>query len=151
MDTHFASSVFPLEQIDLAGETETILVGGRHLFPLLPQALRGVDEIGVLGWGPQGSAQAQNLRDSLQGSGIKVSVGLREGSASREPAEAAGFSERATGPSESSSMSLLAPTWCCCCCPTLLRPSSVRSSSMRCSQAPPWASPTASYSGISGP
>jgi len=37
----------------------------RHLFDRLPRAFAGVSKLGVIGWGPQGSAQAQNLRDSL--------------------------------------------------------------------------------------
>ncbi|KAI4990439.1 hypothetical protein ZWY2020_038802 [Hordeum vulgare] len=37
----------------------------RNLFPLLQEAFKGVKQIGVIGWGSQGPAQAQNLRDSL--------------------------------------------------------------------------------------
>jgi ketol-acid reductoisomerase len=61
--------------------------------PLVPKALAGVKQIGVIGWGSQGPAQAQNLRDSLEGSGIKVKVGLRPGSSSMAEARKAGFSE----------------------------------------------------------
>src|SRR5271168_371753 len=43
--------------------------------------------VAVLGYGSQGHAHALNLRDS----GIDVRVGLREGSASRKKAEAAGL------------------------------------------------------------
>ncbi|MHB1445925.1 MAG: ketol-acid reductoisomerase [Acidimicrobiales bacterium] len=93
VDTRFNSEIFPLTEIELDGQPETILAGGRHLYPLLPQAFRGVEEIGVLGWGSQGPAQAQNLRDSLAGTGIRVSVGLRAGSSSAPAARAAGFSE----------------------------------------------------------
>jgi ketol-acid reductoisomerase len=75
------------------GGTETVLRGGRHLFPLLPRAFAGVQRIGVIGWGPQGRAQARNLRDSLAGTGIRVSVGLRPGSASAADARAHGFTE----------------------------------------------------------
>jgi len=75
------------------GGTETIVRGGRDLFPLLPQALHGVERIGVLGWGPQGRAQALNLRDSLDGTGTVVSVGLRRGSASAADARKHGFTE----------------------------------------------------------
>nr|KJB38044.1 hypothetical protein B456_006G234000 [Gossypium raimondii] len=32
---------------------------------LLPDAFKGIKQIGVIGWGSQGPAQAQNLRDSL--------------------------------------------------------------------------------------
>ncbi|WP_405727190.1 ketol-acid reductoisomerase [Streptomyces sp. NBC_00028] len=87
------SRVFPLETMDVPGGTETILRGGRHLFPLLPRAFAGVRRIGVLGWGPQGRAQALNLRDSLAGTDITVAVGLRPGSASAADARAHGFTE----------------------------------------------------------
>ncbi|WP_328869398.1 ketol-acid reductoisomerase [Streptomyces sp. NBC_00287] len=89
----YTSRVFPLETMDVPGGTETVLRGGRHLFPLLPQALAGVDRIGVIGWGPQGRAQALNLRDSLSGTDIRVTVGLRPGSRSATDARAHGFTE----------------------------------------------------------
>jgi ketol-acid reductoisomerase len=79
--------------MDVPGGTETILRGGRHLFPLLPEAFAGVRRVGVIGWGPQGRAQARNLRDSLAGTGITVTVGLRPGSASAADARAHGFTE----------------------------------------------------------
>jgi ketol-acid reductoisomerase len=89
----FTSNVFDVETIDLEGHHEQIVKGGRHLFPLLPKAFAGIKQIGVIGWGSQGPAQAQNLRDSLAGSEIKVKVGLRAGSGSMDEARAAGFSE----------------------------------------------------------
>ncbi|HLF70757.1 MAG TPA: ketol-acid reductoisomerase [Dehalococcoidia bacterium] len=89
----FTSNVFDVETIDLAGRQEQIVKGGRHLLPLLPKAFAGVNQIGVIGWGSQGPAQAQNLRDSLEGAGIKVKVGLRPGSSSMEEARAVGFTE----------------------------------------------------------
>lgn len=89
------SDIFEIIDIDLAGSQEQIVVGGRHLLPLLPRAFDGVERIGVIGWGPQGRAQAMNLRDSLRGTGITVAVGLRPGSPSWAAAEAAGFSEAA--------------------------------------------------------
>ncbi|MEV0486943.1 ketol-acid reductoisomerase [Streptomyces sp. NPDC050508] len=91
--TTYTSAVFTLETMDVPGGTETILRGGRHLFPLLPQAFADVRRIGVIGWGPQGRAQARNLRDSLAGTDIRVSVGLRPGSASAADARAHGFTE----------------------------------------------------------
>ena len=87
------SNRFDLIDIDLDGTTERILPGGRHLFPLLPLAFAGIDQIGVIGWGVQARAQAMNLRDSLRGSPIRVTVGLRAGSASYDGARADGFSE----------------------------------------------------------
>jgi len=89
----FTSKVFDVETIDLEGHKEQIVKGGRHLFPLLPKAFDGVKQIGVIGWGSQGPAQSQNLRDSLIGTGIKVKVGLRPGSRSMDQAREAGFSE----------------------------------------------------------
>src|SRR5688572_16338593 len=94
--TAFTSTVFETAPLELGGTTETIVKGGRRLFPDLAKAFPGVRQIGVLGWSSQGPAQAQNLRDSLDGSGIKVVVGLREGSPSTASAERAGFT-RASG------------------------------------------------------
>ncbi len=94
MKTPFHSHVFSLEKIQLANTEEYILRGGRHLFPLLPKAFAGIKQIGVIGWSSQGPAQAQNLRDSLQGTDIKVVVGLREGSRSFASAEQAGFTRK---------------------------------------------------------
>ncbi|TKY48928.1 Ketol-acid reductoisomerase [Spatholobus suberectus] len=91
----FDPSVFKKEKINLAGHDEYIVKGGRDLFPLLPDAFKGIKQIGVIGWGSQGPAQAQNLRDSLADakSDIVVKIGLRKGSRSFAEARAAGFSE----------------------------------------------------------
>ncbi|XP_074563457.1 ketol-acid reductoisomerase, chloroplastic-like [Curcuma longa] len=91
----FETSVFKKEKITLAGNDEYIVRGGRDLFHLLPDAFKGIKQIGVLGWGSQGPAQAQNLRDSLvaANSDIVVKIGLRKGSASFGEARAAGFTE----------------------------------------------------------
>ena len=91
----FETQVFEKEYIEVAGTKEAIVRGGRHLLPLLPKALEGVAQIGVIGWGSQGPAQAQNLRDSLEGTDITVKVGLRAGSASMDAAREAGFTEDA--------------------------------------------------------
>jgi ketol-acid reductoisomerase len=87
----FETSIFEKEYISLSGTREGIVRGGRDLLDRLPRAFEGVNQIAVIGWGPQGSAQAQNLRDSLAGR-VKVVVGLREGSSSVDAARAAGFS-----------------------------------------------------------
>jgi len=50
------------------------------------KALEG-KTVAILGYGSQGHAHAQNLRDS----GVKVVVGLHEGSASRDRARADGL------------------------------------------------------------
>jgi ketol-acid reductoisomerase len=91
-DLDFATGVFDKEYITLAGRREAIVRGGRHLFERLPRAFAGVGQIGVIGWGPRGSAQAQNLRGSLGGA-VKVAVGLRAGSGSVAAAREAGFTE----------------------------------------------------------
>jgi ketol-acid reductoisomerase len=93
MDTTFTSNIFATETIELAGTKETIVRGGRDKFPLLPKAFAGISQIGVIGWGSQGPAQAQNLRDSLEGTDIRVKIGLREGSSSMASAREAGFTE----------------------------------------------------------
>lgn len=93
MTFDFTSQVFETETISFAGTTERVVRGGRDRFPLLPEAFTGINQIGVIGWGSQGPAQAQNLRDSLQGTDIRVCVGLRSGSASWAKAQAAGFTE----------------------------------------------------------
>jgi ketol-acid reductoisomerase len=66
------------------------------LFPLLPKAFEGIKKIGVIGWGSQAPAQAQNLADSLKevGSDIKVRIGLRKSSSSWNEAQEAGFNEK---------------------------------------------------------
>jgi len=87
----FSSTVFPVDTITIDGVTEQIVKGGRGLFPKLSEGFAGIQQIGVIGWGSQGPAQAQNLRDSLEGTGISVVVGLREGSASMDKARKAGF------------------------------------------------------------
>lgn len=87
------SDVFDVMDVPMADKHERVLKGGRDLFPKLAESFRGVKKIGVIGWGSQGPAQAQNLRDSLEGTDIKVTVGLREGSSSMKLAEEAGFSK----------------------------------------------------------
>jgi ketol-acid reductoisomerase len=87
----FTSEVFETRLVKMADREETIVDGGRHLFPLLSKAFDGIKQIGVIGWSSQGPAQAQNLRESLEGSGIRVKVGLREGSPSMKQAAAVGF------------------------------------------------------------
>src|SRR6476620_9073414 len=90
----FSSKIFSVDTVKMSDHSEQIVKGGRHLFPLLSKAFAGVKQIGVIGWGSQGPAQAQNLRDSLEGTAIKVKVGLQKGSKSVEAARAAGFSEQ---------------------------------------------------------
>ena len=93
MGLDFESTVFETRKITLGDTEERIVAGGRDLFPLLPKAFEGIKQIGVIGWSSQGPAQAQNLRESLEGSDIKVVIGLREGSSSMKEAEAVGFTK----------------------------------------------------------
>ena len=89
----FTSNVFETRTIKMADREETIVAGGRDLFPLLPKAFEGIKQIGVIGWSSQGPAQAQNLRESLEDTDIRVKVGLRAGSSSAKEAEAVGLTE----------------------------------------------------------
>jgi ketol-acid reductoisomerase len=89
----FETKVFEKEKVNFGGKEEYIVRGGRDLFSKLPEAFEGINQIGVIGWGSQGPAQAQNLRDSLAESDIKVVVGLRKDSSSRDKAREAGFNE----------------------------------------------------------
>lgn len=93
MKFDFETKVFKKEMVQMGPQKEYIVRGGRDLFPLLPKAFEGIKQIGVIGWGSQGPAQAQNLRDSLSGTGIKVKVGLRKNSSSWSKAEGKGFTE----------------------------------------------------------
>mmetsp|Transcript_27196 Transcript_27196/g.46930 ORF Transcript_27196/g.46930 Transcript_27196/m.46930 type:complete len:583 (+) Transcript_27196:93-1841(+) len=96
-ESDFDTKVFDKEVIKLADKQESIVRGGRHLFNLLPEAFKGITNIGVIGWGSQGPAQAQNLRDSIEAAGFadktKVKIGLRLGSPSADEARKAGFTE----------------------------------------------------------
>eukprot|EP00921_Rhytidocystis_pertsovi_P001686 GHVQ01002871.1.p1 GENE.GHVQ01002871.1~~GHVQ01002871.1.p1 ORF type:complete len:606 (+),score=104.22 GHVQ01002871.1:333-2150(+) len=89
----FETNIFKKEKIKLADREEHVVRGSRDLFSKLPEAFTGIKQIGVIGWGSQAPAQAQNLRDSLKGSNIRVKVGLRENSASFTHAESAGFTK----------------------------------------------------------
>lgn len=91
----FNTKCFTKEEITLAGTKEYIVRGGRDVFPALKGAFEGVKKVGVIGWGSQGPAQAQNLRDSFKDAGVdaKVCIGLRAGSASMKEAEKVGFTE----------------------------------------------------------
>src|SRR5262249_62121142 len=91
----FQTTVFDKEYIQLADRREAIVRGGRHLFSRLPAAFEGVDQIGVIGWGPQGSAQAQNLRGSLDATGQGAKPGGVPGTVG--PAAAAAPGRRGGG------------------------------------------------------
>lgn len=79
----------------MAGTKEEVVKGGTHLYSLCGDVLKAqnIKNIGVIGWGSQAPAQAQNLADTLAGTDIKVSIGLRKGSASYKDAQKVGFTE----------------------------------------------------------
>lgn len=89
----YPTRVWEKTPMEFAQSTEAIWVGGRDKFPKLRESFPGVKQIGVIGWGSQGPAQAQNMRESLAeaGSDIKVTIGLRPESPSWKEAEAVGF------------------------------------------------------------
>lgn len=93
MSLDFDSKIFRKDVIEVTDGKESVVKGGRDLFPLVHQAFAAIRQIGVIGWGSQGPAQAQNLRDTLEGSDTRVKVGLRAGSPSFDEARAAGFTE----------------------------------------------------------
>eukprot|EP00961_Rhodomonas_salina_P036370 488858-Rhodomonas_salina.3 len=73
----FETKVFTKETIQFSvapdPTSEDILRGGRDKFELVAKAFEGIKQIGVIGWGSQAPAQAQNLADTLEtiGSDIK--------------------------------------------------------------------------------
>lgn len=91
----FQTAHFKKEAIHLADTTEYIVRGGHDVLSALPAAFEGIKQIGVIGWGSQAPAQAQNLRDSFADAGFDavVKVGLRDGSRSVQEAAKAGFTK----------------------------------------------------------
>ena len=67
----FDTKVFKKERVDFAGKQEFIYRGGRDKYKLLPEAFKGIKKVGVVGWGSQAPAQAQNLRESLEEAGVR--------------------------------------------------------------------------------
>ncbi|KAL3509157.1 hypothetical protein ACH5RR_028558 [Cinchona calisaya] len=80
----FDTKVFKKDKINLAGHDQYIVRGGRDLFKFLPDAFKGIKQIGVIGWGSQL---------------IKFPICLltdwsKEGSHSFDEAHVAGFGEK---------------------------------------------------------
>lgn len=94
----FNTKAFQKELVSFAGREEYIVRGGRDKFSGLKEAFKGIKTIGVIGWGSQAPAQAQNLQDSIAAAGldITVKIGLRMNSPSMAEAEAVGF-KKSTG------------------------------------------------------
>ena len=57
----------------------------------IKQNFANIKQIGIIGWGSQAAAQAQNLRDSLFNSNINIKIGLRPNSDSIKRAEKLNF------------------------------------------------------------
>lgn len=91
----FETKYFQVDAVDMSGQPNYVVKGGTHLYPACGDAMKesGIKKIGVIGWGSQAPAQAQNLADTLEGTDITVTIGLREGSSSFADAEAVGFSK----------------------------------------------------------
>jgi ketol-acid reductoisomerase len=89
------SQVFKKDLVKFAETEEYVVKGGRDKYALLPKAFEGIKQVGVIGWGSQAPAQAQNMRESFAEAGldIKVSIGLRSDSPSVAEAQACGFSK----------------------------------------------------------
>ena len=49
--------------------------GGRDKYSKLPEAFKNIKSVGVIGWGSQAPAQAQNLKDSFAEAGMDTKVG----------------------------------------------------------------------------
>jgi ketol-acid reductoisomerase len=93
----FDTKVFEKTLVNFAGREEYIIQGGRDKFDKLGSAFSGVKKIGIIGWGSQAPAQAQNLKESITAAGldITVAIGLRADSPSNAEAEACGFTRAA--------------------------------------------------------
>ncbi len=87
--------VFKKDLVKFAETEEYVIKGGRDKYNLLPKAFEGIKQVGVIGWGSQAPAQAQNMRDSFAEAGmdVKVVIGLRSDSPSMAEAEACGYSK----------------------------------------------------------
>lgn len=89
----FTSRVFPTQLVKIGDKTEQLVRGGKDLFHIVPKAFDGIKQIGIIGWGSQGPAQAQNIRDTLINTNINVKIGLQKNSKSIESAKSCGFTE----------------------------------------------------------
>lgn len=70
----FDTKFFDKDAVDMSGTTEYVVKGGTHLYPKCGEVFKaqGIKKIGVIGWGSQAPAQAQNLADTLAGTGVQV-------------------------------------------------------------------------------
>lgn len=92
----FNTKVWQKEQVTFAGTEEFIYRGGRDKLAALPDAWKGIKTVGVIGWGSQAPAQAQNIRDSLEAAGMK-DVKVRGGGVRRGKGRRVGAGKHARG------------------------------------------------------
>ena len=59
-----SSTLLPLINFTLLCIMQYIVRGGRDLFHLLPEAFKGIKQIGVIGWGSQVRKQRKNWRNA---------------------------------------------------------------------------------------
>jgi len=88
----FSTNVFTTKTLDLYNREESVIKNNIKNKSKIEEGFKGVNTIGIIGWGSQAPAQALNLRDSLKDTYINVNVGLRETSKSFTDVENTGFS-----------------------------------------------------------
>ena len=79
--------------ITLNNQPEIVYVANSDSLNNLKYYFKDIKQIGIIGWGSQAPAQAQNLRDSLNkiDLDIPIKIGLRENSSSIEKSKELGF------------------------------------------------------------
>ena len=92
---YFNTSVFTTKTLNLYNQEESVIKNNIKNKSKIEEGFKGINNIGIIGWGSQAPAQALNLRDSLKDTYINVNVGLREKSNSFTDAENNGFSRSA--------------------------------------------------------
>jgi len=85
------TNVFNTQTIHLYNREEEIVKNTKKNKDNIELGFKGVNSIGVIGWGSQAPAQALNIRDSLKNTYIDVNVGLRHNSKSVDDVEKNGF------------------------------------------------------------
>ena len=78
----FSTKTFITKNIDLYNRPETIIKNTSQNKSKIEQGFKGINSIGIIGWGSQAPAQTLNIIDSLKDTYINVKVGLRDNSKS---------------------------------------------------------------------
>ena len=87
----FSTNVFTTKTLELYNHQESVIKNDVKNKGKIEEGFKGINNIGIIGWGSQAPAQALNLRDSLKDTYINVNVGLRSKSKSFTDAENNGF------------------------------------------------------------